>query len=172
MTSLIFFLLLPVLLIAALVALLWKSSRKKPPQTLSINDFLPVHHHQFEEVDRRLTEYEEMLRKIQTERREFALKYLAQLRADFEKVTELLNRAAKFLPEITLSGEADRFWVAVKFRVEYRFVQLQILFGLVPADRLKALTAKVRVLAHAADRFLNEIAREHGLPVLESDLNR
>lgn len=172
MASLIFFLSLPALLIAVLVAMLWRSSRKKPSETLTISDFLPVRHFQFEEVDRRLAEYEEMLRKIQTERCEFALKYLAELRADFEKVTELLNRAAKFLPEITLSGEADRFWVAFKFRVEYRLVHLQIRFGLVPAGHLKALTAKVRLLAHSADRFLNEIAREHGLPVLESDLNR
>jgi hypothetical protein len=172
MASLIFFISVPALLIAALVALLWRNSRKRPPHTLTINDFLPIHHHQFEEVDRRLAEYEELLRKIQSERREFALKYLAELRADFEKVTELLNRAAKFLPEITLSGERERFWVGVKFRAEYRLVQLQIWFGLVPAEHLKALTAKVRLLAHSADGFLNEIAREHGLPVLESDLNR
>jgi hypothetical protein len=155
-----------------LLILLSKNSRKGSHHTLTINDFLPVHHHQFEEVDRRLAEYEEMLRRIQSERRDVALRYLAQLRADFERVAQLLNRAAKFLPEITLDGESERFWVSAKFRVEYRLVQLQIRLGVVPAGHLRALTAKVRFLAHSADQCLNEIAREHGLPVLESDLNR
>jgi len=172
MASLTFFIAVPILLLLVLLVLDSKNSRKGSSHTLAINDFLPVHHQQFEEVDRRLAEYEEMLRKIQAERREFALKYLTELRTDFVHVAELLNRAAKFLPEITLEGESERFWVGVKFRVEYRLVQLQIWFGVVPAGRLRALTAKVRFLARSADQFLNEIAREHGLRILESDLNR
>jgi hypothetical protein len=172
MANLVFFIAVPILLLLALLVLVSKNPRKGSRHTLTINDFLPVHDHQFEQVDRRLAEYEEMLRKIQSERREFALKYLAELRADFEHVAELLSRAAKFLPEITLGAESERFWVGIRFRLEYRLVQLQIRLGVVPVGHLKALTAKVRFLARSADQFLNEIAREHGLRILESDLNR
>ena len=98
--------------------------------------------------------------------------YLAELRGDFERVEQLLNHAAKFLPEITVRGESERFWVGVKFRVQYRLVELQVRFGIVPARRLKTLTTEVRFLARSADVFLKEIAQKQSLGALESDLNR
>ncbi len=172
MASLLFFVPITLLLLVGLVVLLWRDSRAKPPHPLKINDFLPVRHQHFDEVDRRLSEYEEMLRRIQSERRELAFEYLAELRADFEQVTYLLNRAAKFLPELTLTGESSRLRVALWFRAQYRFAHLQIRFGIIPTARLTTLTTRVRFLARVADQFLNVIAQEHGLPVLESDLNR
>jgi len=171
MASLVFFISAAVLLLMALVLLLWKNSRKRTPHPLTINDLLAAHQRQFEEAGRRLAEYEEMLRRIESERREFALNYLVELRTDFEHITDLLNRAAKFLPEISLGHELERFWVAVKFRAEYRFARLQIRLGLSPMGHLKALTAKVKLLADSADQFLEEIAREHGLGVLQSNRN-
>ena len=171
MASLIFFVSVTVVLLVCLVLLIWKNSAKKPSQTLTISDLLSVHHHQFEKADHRLAEYEELLRRVQSERRELALKYLAELRVDFENVTRLLNRAAKFLPEISLNAECERLWVSLKFRAEYRLVRFQIRLGLPPTDHLRALTAKVKLLADSADQFLGEIAREHGLRVLQSDRN-
>lgn len=171
MASLLFFVSFAVLLIAALAIILWKDSRKKLPQALTIRDFVPVRHQHFEEVDRRLTEYEEMLNRIQAERSKLALSYLTELQADFEQVTYLLNRAAKFLPELTLAGESSRLAVGVKFKAQCCLAHLQIRFGIIPTRRLTTLTIKVRLLARLADEFLNVIAKEHGLPVLESDLN-
>jgi hypothetical protein len=148
------------LLVVFLVVTLWKESRAKPPHPLKAQDLLPVHHRHFEEVGRRLAEYEEMLRRIQSERRELALAYLTELRADFEQVTYLLNRAAKFLPEITLAGESNRLAVALKFKAQCHLARLQIRFGIIPTGRLTALTTKVRFLARLADQFLNAIAQE------------
>jgi len=172
LASLFFFGGVAVLLLTALLVLASKNSRKTSADMKSINDFFPVHHHHFEEVNHRLTEYEETLRKVQADRRDFTLKYLAYLRADFEQVARLLNLAAKFVPEITLRGEIERFWILTRFRLEYRLAQLQVRFGVTPTIRLKFLTERVRLLARSADRFLNDIAREHGLHVLKSDLNR
>jgi hypothetical protein len=171
MASLAIFIAFPILLVLALLALVSKNSRTGASHILTTNDFLPVHHRQFEEVDRRLSEYEKMLIKIQSEQRELALQYLVELRTDFEQVSKLLNRAAKFLPEITLRGERERFWVGVRFRLEYHLVQLQIQFGVVPAGRLEALTTKVRFLARAAAQVLDELGRGNGLDLLQSDLN-
>jgi hypothetical protein len=172
MGSLIFFAVLSGLLLLGLLILGLKLSRRESRLVIKVDELLPVHCHHFEEVDRRLAEYEEVLRGIQFERREFALVYLAELRGDFERVEQLLNHAAKFLPEITVRGESERFWVGVKFRVQYRLVELQVRFGVVPAWRLKAMTAKVRFLARSADLFLKEIAQKQRLGALESDLNR
>jgi hypothetical protein len=171
MGSLIFFALLSGLLLGLLILVL-KLSRRESRIEVRIDDLLPVHYRNFEEVDRRLVEYEEVLRGIQCEQREFALVYLAELRGDFERVEQLLNHAAKFLPEITVRGESERFWVGVKFRVQYRLVESQVRFGIVPSRRLKALTAQVRFLARSADVFLKEIAQKQSLGALESDLNR
>jgi len=171
MFSLFFFFGLTVVLFIVLIYSLWRPKRSKPPHVLTVRDFLPVRHQHFEEVDRRLAEYEEMLKKIQFERRELALAYLTEIQTDFDQVTRLLNRAAKFLPEITLAGESNRLAVALKFKAQCWFARLQIRFGIIPTGLLTALTAKVRFFARLADEFLNVIAQEQGLPILESDLN-
>jgi hypothetical protein len=170
--TLVFFSVVAVLLLVAMLVLVAKNATKKSAPTKSINDFLPVHYQHFVEVDRRLAEYEETLKKVESDRRDFALKYLTYLRTDFEHISRLLNLAAKFVPEITLRGEMERFWIRLKFRLQFRLVQLQVRFGMIPAVRLKGLTASVRLLARSADQFLNDIAREHGLHILKSDLNR
>jgi hypothetical protein len=63
-------------------------------------------------------------------------------------------------------------WVALKFRFGYRIARQQIIFGLDVAARLKDLAQKLQTLSDWADATLSEVAREHGLPVLQSDLNR
>ena len=163
-------------LLVILVLAVWAlhDSSRKPPQNarLAINDFLPIHHREYEEVERRLTEYEAILEKIRLERHEVALRYLHALRDDFVRVERLLNHAAKFLPDIKLADECERFLRGLKFRVEYRIVRACIRVGFVPAVRLGDLTRQVRIFADWADRALAEVAREYGLPVLDSDLNR
>ena len=173
MAELVFYALIFVLLVVASMWALFprSQSRQGASQQPKIDDFLPIHHRGFEDVDRRLSEYDALLRRIQSERREVVLQYLESLRNDFLRVDQLLNRAAKFLPELTLDGESERFWIGVKFRFQYRLARLQMALGLVPISRLRALTQKVRILATWADKALAEIAYEHGLRVLQADLN-
>jgi hypothetical protein len=170
--SLLFFSAVTVLLFVVFAVIFCSDSRLSRNQTFTINDLLPVRHQHFEEVERRLMEYENTLERIESKRRELALIYLAELQADFEKVTFLLNRAAKFLPELTVSGESQRAALALRFRMQCAIARLQIRYGAIPAMRLSALTDKVRSLAGIADEFLGVIAQEQGLPVLESDLKR
>ena len=173
MAELILYTLLALLLLLVSLGFFFRSSspRLEHNQPLTIDDFLPVHDREFEELEHRLAEYNAVLQRIQDERRDAAVAYLEALRGDFRRVQQLLNHAAKFLPEVTLEGESERIWLGLKFRFEYRLARLQILLGFVPPARLKALTWKVRLLANWADKALNEIAREHGLCVLKSDLN-
>ncbi len=172
MATLILFVLLSVITLLCLIALLREKPVAHRARKLAVNDLFPVHHYKFEQVDRRLSEYEEMLTNIHSEERAVALRYLAELRLDFENVTRLLNCAAKFVPEIRVEQEGERLWVGIRFRFEYRLAQARIRLGFTPTADVRSLTEKVRFLARLADQFLNEIARAQGLRVLESDLNR
>jgi len=165
-----------ILLVSLLLVLLFATfQRPRRPETnhrqLTINDFLPTHHLQSDEIQGRLAEYNAMLHKIEALRRDTAISFVEAIRRDFFRLQHLLTRAAKFIPELTLEGEAHRFWIGINFRLECRLAQLQILLGVDANSRLKALAAKVRLLADCADRTLNEVARHQGLPALESDLN-
>ena len=161
-----------VLLLLSLKLCLQKSApRSKDSRARTIAELLPVHHREFEGVERRLSEYEALLQKIHLERRAVALGYLDALRDDFLRVEQLLNHAAKFLPDLTLQGEGERLWVGIIFRLEYRIARMRARFGFVPAVQMGALTRQVRLLAQRADAALDLIARECGLPSLQSDLN-
>lgn len=165
-----------ILLVLLLLVLLF-ATLQPPRRTetnhrqLTINDFLPSHHLQSDEIQGRLAEYNAMLQKIEALRRHTAISFLEAIRGDFFGLQHLLTRAAKFVPELTLDEEAHRFWIGMNFRLECRLARLQILLGLDANSRLEALTARVRLLADCADRTLNEVARHQGLPTLESDLN-
>lgn len=163
-------------LVSLLLVLLFATfQRPRRPETnhrqLTINDFLPTHYLRSDEIQARLAEHSAMLQKIEALRRDTAISFVEGIRRDFFRLQHLLTRAAKFIPELTLEGEAHRFWIGINFRLECRLAQLQILLGVDANSRLKALAAKVRLLADCADRTLNEVARHQGLPALESDLN-
>jgi hypothetical protein len=174
MVEVVSYLVLVVLLLLLFVFLLFRNSdsqnRKEP--LVRINDFLPTHYFEFEQVERRLAGLEEALQRIQSERRAVALGYLDALREEFIRVQRLLNHAAKFLPELTIAGEVERLWLGIRFRVEYRLTRLWIQLGFAPAAQLQGLTRHVRRFAEWTDQALAAIAREHGLSVLQSDLNQ
>lgn len=162
-----------VFLLAVLLftALRFPRARKPNDHPRTINDFLPSQYLQFREFQERLTEYNTLLQKIDAQKRNAAIAFLDAIRGDFFRLQHLLSAAAKFVPELTLEGEAHRFWLGVSFRWECRLARLQILLGMDTVGRFKGLTDKIRFLAGVADKALNEIARHQGLHSLELDLN-
>jgi hypothetical protein len=172
--ELVFYIFVPALLLLLAGKLLWPKPERNTGSAApsNISEFLPVHHREFPDVERQLSEYREISLKARKERRAASLTYLESLRADFLRVERLLNRAAKFLPEVTLQGESRRLWVGLRFRYGYWIARQQIIFGLDVATRLKDLAQKLQTLSDWADAALNQVAREYGLPVLQSDLNR
>lgn len=137
---------------------------------LTIQDCINLDEGFLDEAESRLSEYDAMLRRIKTEQRDAAIAYLEAVRDDYLRVEHLLNRSAKFLPELTFAGETARVFLGIKFRLGYRLARLEIRCGFFPAEGLKALTTKLRLAGVWAGKTLNEVSREHGLPVLESDL--
>lgn len=173
MAGLVFYISLPILLLLITLASLFRDHKptRRDNQALTVDDFLPIHYRKFEEVERSLSQCDAMLQQIRTHRRVTALTYLRALRTDFTHVEALLNHCTKLLPELTVREEWERLRVRLKFRLEYRIVQLEIFVGVIPAVRLQHMTRKVRILADRADQALNTIAREHGIRVLQSNLN-
>ena len=146
--------------------------RPQPKLTFGIKDFYPIHHREYEAVEERLAEYEDILRRVGAEHRTASLRYLDAIRDDFLRVEKLLNHGAKFMPELTFEGEARRAWLSIQYRLEFKFARLKIRCGIHATGQLRSLTQKVRLMARMADELLNQVAREQGLPVLENDLNR
>jgi hypothetical protein len=146
--------------------------RPQPNLTFGIKDFYPIHHREFEDVEERLAEYEDVLRRVGAEHRIASLSYLDAIRDDFLRVEKLLNHGAKFMPELTFEGELRRALLSIQYRLEFKFARLKVRSGINATGQLRSLTKKVRLMARMADELLNQIAREQGLPVLESDLNR
>lgn len=161
----------PILL---LVITLWlcfpRTATNAPIEETPIQDTLKIDEDFLHDAECRLTEYDAMLRRIKAERRETAIAYLDQVRGDYLRVERLLSRSAKFLPEITVAGEAARVFLGIKFRLQCVLARLEIRIGFLPAADLRGLTVKLRLAAIWATHALNEVSREHGLPVLESDL--
>lgn len=143
---------------------------QNPKNPLTVQDCLRFDEDLLDQAECRLAEYDAMLQRIKTERRETAIAYLESVRDDYLRVEHLLSRSAKFLPELTVASEGARFLLGMKFRLGYRLASLEIRLGFLPTAGLKALTAKVRLAAALAGHALNEVSREHGLPALESDL--
>lgn len=174
MGELVFGLVVGVLLVSWSIRALYRTwrARPQPKQSFGIQDFYPTHHREYEAVEERLAEYEDILRSVGAEHRTTSLRYLDAVRDDFLRVEKLLNHGAKFMPELTLEGEVRRAWLSIQYRLEFKFARLKVRCGINATGQLRSLTQKVRLMARIADELLNQVAREQGLPVLENDLNR
>jgi hypothetical protein len=117
-----------------------------------------------------LAEFKQMLRGSSGEQRELALAVLAQIRHDFFRLEYLLTRAARFLPELTFSGEVKRLGMSVEFRVRCELIRLQIILGWQVNRGLYAAAEKLDHLAQMASRTMGELARADMLPMLRADL--
>lgn len=174
MGELVFAIVVGVLLLSWSLVALYRVWRPKPQrkQAYGIQDFYPVHHREYEAVERRLAEYAAILQQVGAQHRSTALRYLDAIRDDFERVERLLNYGTKFLPDISLEEELRRAWLSIQYRLEFKLARLKVRWGINATVQMKSLTQKVRLMARMADHLLNEVAHEHGLRVLEDDLNR
>src|SRR5260370_2352678 len=173
MGELVFALVVGILLVSWSIRALYRMwrPRPQPKQTFGIQDFYPIHHREYEDVEERLAECEDILRHVGAEHRTTALRDLDAVRDDFLRVEKLRNHGAKFMPKLTLEGELRRAWLSIQYRLEFKLARVKVRWGINATGQLRSLTQKVRLMARMADDLLNQIAREQGLPVLENDLN-
>jgi hypothetical protein len=171
MAQLSFSILICSVFVVVIVAWLARDSRRRhPPVTLE--QLIPVHYREYALLSDRLAHYDELLRDIESERRDAALAYLDALQADFIRMEHLLRHAAKFMPDLKVRNELGRLFRSFSFRLECRSLRLCIRLGFVPCMRLGALTREVTNLGKWTNQVLYQIASQQGLPALQADLNR
>jgi hypothetical protein len=80
-----------------------------------------------------------LARQIQTERRRVALRYLAGIRQDFQKLLRLARVIAVLSPEVNAVQEYERFKLTLQFAWRYRLAYLSLKLGHSPLPLLMEL---------------------------------
>lgn len=170
--ALAFFVVLALLLLAALIWLLQEKPAPHRPQEgpskLPIEELFPLHCRHFPQVKQALSPAdEEYLRKrasprirreSRAERRKVTRQFVAGLKQDFSRLDRLGRTVAALAPQVSREQETERFWLGLRFRALYQFVQVQLLLGGISVPQLARLTELVGSLA---------VRTEAGMAVLE-----
>lgn len=96
-------------------------------------------------------------RKIMSERRRIALKYLCGLRQDFEQLMDAAQVVASLSPQVEAKEEWKRFRLNIEFKVKYQLVRTRLAMR-APAFRgLENLAQHISSLAMDLERATHEI---------------
>lgn len=147
------FIVAALVLMAAAFWLVGKPIAAQPPKTLPrsarVEELIPRHWRHFPQVRHALSESDQeylrrraprqVFERWQAERRQIARQYLAALREDFERLTELARSVASLSPQVSRQREAELLWLGVKFRVLYAAAGLQLAAGAVSVPQLERL---------------------------------
>lgn len=98
------------------------------------------------------------LRRIRKERRRIAMRYLAGLREDFERLVDAAQAVAALSPEVEAKEEWKRFRLSVEFRIKYQLVWLKFVVGAPAFPGLEGIATMVSSLALDLERAVTRTA--------------
>jgi hypothetical protein len=114
-----------------------------------------------------------LVRRTHKERQRIARLYLANLRADFQRLLRLAGVIAVLSPEIASSHEFERFRLTVRFFWRYQTVLLALCAGLLLLPQLGGLSQMVSELAFRMESAMKELGERAAVATeLASTLNR
>ena len=114
-----------------------------------------------------------LVRRAHKERQRIALLYLADLRADFQRLLRLARVIAVLSPEIAVSHEFERLRLTIRFSCRYQLVLLGLYSGLLLLPQLSGLSQMVGELAFRMESAMNELGERAAVAAeLASSLNR
>ncbi|HEY4818557.1 MAG TPA: hypothetical protein VIH67_14090 [Candidatus Acidoferrum sp.] len=114
-----------------------------------------------------------LVRRAHKERQRIALLYLADLRADFERLLRLARVIAALSPEIAASHEFERLRLSIRFSWRYQMVLLGLYAGLLLLPQLSGLSQIVSELAFRMESAMKELGERAAVAAeLASTLNR
>jgi hypothetical protein len=114
-----------------------------------------------------------LVRRAHKERQRIAMLYLANLRADFQRLLRLARVIAVLSPEIAVSHEFERLRLTVRFFWRYQMVVLGLYAGLLLLPQLGGLSQMVNELAFRMERAMRELGERAAVAAeLASTLNR
>ena len=114
-----------------------------------------------------------LVRRAHKERQRIAMLYLANLRADFQRLLRLARVIAVLSPEVAASYEFERLRLSMRFSWRYRMVRLGLYGGLLFLPQLSGLSAMVSELAFRMEVAMKELGDRAAVAAeLASTLNR
>jgi hypothetical protein len=114
-----------------------------------------------------------LARRAHKERQRIAMLYLANLRADFQKLLRLARVIAVLSPEIAASHEFERLRLTLRFFWRYQMVLLGLYAGLLLLPQLGGLSQMVSELAFRMESAMKELGERAAIAAqLASTLNR
>lgn len=78
--------------------------------------------------------------RVRRERRLIALKYLAALQSDFEKLQHFARVIAVMSPEVAVAQELQGLRLNVEFSIRYRIIYFRLLSNIAPASAINNLS--------------------------------
>ena len=113
------------------------------------------------------------VRRAHRERQRIAMLYLADLRADFQRLLRLARVIAVLSPEVAASHEFQRLRLTVRFSWRYRMVRVGLYAGVLLLPQLSGLSAMVGDLAFRMEAAMQELGDRAAVAAeLASSLNR
>jgi hypothetical protein len=114
-----------------------------------------------------------LVRRAHKERQRIALLYLADLRADFERLLRLARVIAVLSPEVPASHEFERLRLTARFSWRYQLVRLGLYAGLLLLPQLSGLSQIVSELAFRMESAMKDLGERAAVAAeLASTLNR
>ena len=114
-----------------------------------------------------------LVRRAHKERQRIAMLYLADLRADFQRLLRLARVIAVLSPEVAASHECERLRLSMRFFWRYRMVVLGLKAGLLLFPQLRGLSQMVSELAVRMELAMKELGQRATVAAeLASTLNR
>ena len=114
-----------------------------------------------------------LVRRAHRERQRIALLYLADLRADFQRLLRVAGVITVLSPEVAAAHEFERLRLSIRFAWRYRMVLLGLYAGLLLVPQLSGLSEMVSVLAFRMESAMKELGERAAVAAeLGSTLNR
>jgi hypothetical protein len=114
-----------------------------------------------------------LVRRAHRERQRIALLYLADLRADFDRLLRLSRVIAVLSPEVAASHEFERLRLTIRFSWRYQIVLLGLYAGLLLLPQLSGLSQIVSELAFRIESAMKDLGERAAVAAeLASTLNR
>jgi hypothetical protein len=114
-----------------------------------------------------------LVRRAHRERQRIAMLYLADLRADFEKLLQLARAIAVLSPDVGASHEFERLRLGLQFSWRYRLVVLGLYSGWLLLPQISGLSQIVSELATRLECAMKELGERAAVAAeLASSLER
>ena len=104
--------------------------------------------------------YSALAKRIQKERRRIALRYLACLRVEFEKLLRLARMVAAMSPHVAVAQEIQGMRLNLEFSYHYYLIYFRLVTGVAPLQAIANLSDMVSALTVRMETAMSELGEQ------------